>query len=317
MGSPSFLSIVIPVYNEEENIPHLIPRLQKELVQFQYELIFVDDGSNDQTVSAIKQQNDPNIKTIVLNRNFGQTAAMSAGIDSANGKYIVTMDGDLQNDPEDVSKMIAVLEEGNWDVVAGRRLKRKDNQLFRKIPSKLANALIRKLTGVYINDYGCTLKIFKKDVAKNLGLYGQLHRFIPVLAQIQGARITEIPVKHHPRIFGKSKYGLGRTLKVISDLALILFLQKYIQRPMHLFGPAGIISFIIGIIINFYLIFEKLAGHDIWGRPLLISGVIFLLSGIQLLSIGFLAEMITRTYYESQNKTTYLIREKYIGNQLV
>jgi hypothetical protein len=210
--------------------------------------------------------------------------------------------------------MLTKLEKEGWDVVGGRRANRQDGMVLRKVPSKIANAIIRKLTGVYLNDYGCTLKIFKNAIAKNLGLYGQLHRFVPVLAKLQGAKITEVDVKHHARIHGQSKYGLGRTFKVMSDLLLMVFFQKYLQRPMHLFGSAGIITFLLGVLINFYLLGVKLFGEDIGGRPLLILGALLLLAGIHLITFGIIAELLMRIYFESQNKKPYNIKEVYIGN---
>jgi len=307
------LSLVISVFNEEENIEPLIKKIHESLQEYDYEVLFVDDGSTDDTVKQIKEHGDKHIKTVVFNKNFGQTTAIAAGIDYAAGDYIVTLDGDLQNDPEDIPLLLKKLEEGNWDVVAGVRTNRKDSFFVRKIPSKIANALIRKLTKVYINDYGCTLKIFRSNVAKDLGLYGELHRFIPVLAQLQGARITEMDVQHHPRIYGKTKYGLGRTFRVMSDLMLMVFFQKYLQRPMHLFGTLGIITFLIGMAINIYLLVVKLAGEDIWGRPLLILGITLVIGGIQLITSGIVAEMIMRTYYESQDKKTYRVKEVIVG----
>jgi glycosyltransferase involved in cell wall biosynthesis len=245
---------------------------------------------------------------VVLRKNYGQSAAMAAGIAVANGKYIATMDADLQNDPSGIPMMLDKLISEDWELVAGIRKKRQDKLIGRKIPSLLANKLIRNTTGVTLHDYGCTLKVFTGEIAKNLELYGDMHRFIPVLAALQGASMTEMEVKHHPRIYGKSKYGIGRTIKVLSDLLLILFMQKYFQRPMHFFGPVGLLLFLGGIIINVYLAIDKLTGTQIGNRPLLILGVIFLLGGLQLILFGILAEMLMRTYYESQNKKTYRIR---------
>ena len=307
------LSVVIPVMNEEENIKPLFKALREALKGIDYELIFVDDGSTDNTVQKIKEEADERTKLIVFNRNFGQTTAMAAGIDEAEGELIATIDGDLQNDPRDIPIMIEKLEKEGWDVVAGVRAKRQDGLVLRKIPSKIANWIIRKTTGVYISDYGCTLKLFKKDVAKNLGLYGELHRFIPVLAKLYGAKMTEMPVRHHPRIHGVSKYGIGRTFKVISDLMLMLFFQKYGNKPMHLFGTLGFGMFGLGMLINFYLFILKLFGESIGTRPLLILGVMLTLGGIQLITTGFLAEIMMRTYYESQNKKPYVIKEIYKG----
>jgi glycosyltransferase involved in cell wall biosynthesis len=311
------LSLVITVYNEEDNIEPLLAKIKASLVVYQgsYEVILVDDGSTDSTVTKVKEHGDERTKLIIFNKNYGQTTAMSAGIDYAEGEYIATLDGDLQNDPSDIPAMIEKLEKEDWDVVAGVRANRQDGMVLRKIPSRIANALIRKLTGVYLHDYGCTLKLFKKDIAKNLGLYGELHRFIPVLAELQGARLTEMDVKHHPRIHGESKYGLGRTFKVLSDLLLMVFLQKYLQRPMHLFGTAGILTFLAGSFINLYLLVLKVMGEDIWGRPLLILGITLLLGGVQLITIGLIAELIVRTYFESQNKKTYRVKQVIIGRE--
>jgi glycosyltransferase involved in cell wall biosynthesis len=307
------ISLVIPVMNEENNIQPLLEKVNESLNGWDYEVILVDDGSTDQTIANIKKFGDEHTKAVIFNKNYGQTTAMAAGIAEADGDYIITLDGDLQNDPSDIPAMIKKLEDDDVDVVAGIRAKRQDGMFLRKIPSKLANAMIRKLTGVYLHDYGCTLKVFKSDIAKNLGLYGELHRFIPVLAQLQGAKLAEMPVNHHARIHGSSKYGLGRTFKVISDLMLMVFLQKYLQRPMHLFGVAGIITFMAGAAINVWLLIEKLMGADIWGRPLLILGITLLLGGIQLITIGIVAELIVRTYFESQNKKTYRVKEIFIG----
>lgn len=303
------LSVVIALFNEADNIDPLLSRTREALQGMDYELILVDDGSTDATVRNIRERLDDRTKLVVLRKNYGQSPAMAAGIEAASGKYIVTLDGDLQNDPLDIPVMLQTLLDGNWDLVAGVRQKRQDGMFLRKVPSRIANAIIRKSTGVYLHDYGCTLKVFESSVAKNLGLYGQLHRYIPVLAALQGARMMEMPVRHHARIHGKSKYGLGRTFKVISDLFLMIFMQKYFQRPMHLFGPLGFLSLFAGIVINLYLLVVKLQGHDIGNRPLLILGLILFLSGLQFLLFGLLSEVMMRTYYESQEKTPYRIRE--------
>ncbi len=309
------VSIVITLLNEEENIAPLLLSIQEALANVPYEIIFVDDGSTDATVKRLKELADHHIKIVIFNRNYGQTAAMAAGIAEASGEYIVTMDGDLQNDPSDILFMLEKLKEENWDIVAGNRKNRQDGALFRKIPSKIANRLIRNLTGVTIQDYGCTLKVFRSQAAKNLDLYGELHRFIPILAVLQGATITDMDVKHHPRKFGKSKYGLGRTFKVMSDLLLLIFFQKYFKRPIHFFGPLGIVSFLSGMAINFYLLILKIMGQEIWGRPILILGVSLVLGGIQFLTLGVMAELIMRTYYESQQKKTYVIKEVFIPDK--
>lgn len=311
------LSVVITVMNEEENIKPLIEEIRKALPAIDYEVIFVDDGSEDGTRREIIAHADKRIKLVELRKNYGQSTAMTAGIDHTTGEYIALLDGDLQNDPSDIPFMLQKLKDEDWDVVAGNRANRQDGMVLRKIPSKIANALIRRMTGVYIKDYGCTLKIFRREIAEDLGLYGELHRFIPVLAKLQGARITQVDVKHHARIHGKSKYGINRTFKVISDLILMVFFRKYIQKPMHLFGSIGFIAFFLGALINGYLLVLKLLGHDIWGKPLLILGLIFLLGGVQLITLGILAEVNVRTYFESQNKKTYQVRKFFTGKSTV
>lgn len=309
------LSVVITVMNEEENIKPLIEALTNSLEGIDYEVVFVDDGSTDRTKKEIIANANNRIKLVELRKNYGQSTAMTAGIDNSSGRYIAMLDGDLQNDPADIPLMLQKLKEEDWDVVAGERKNRKDGMLLRKIPSQLANAFIRSMTGVHIKDYGCTLKVFKHEIAEDLGIYGELHRFIPVLAKLQGATITQVPVKHHPRKFGKSKYGIDRTFKVISDLILMVFFRKYLQKPMHLFGTIGCISTFIGVLINCYLLFLKIMGHDIWGKPLLIAGIILFIGGIQFITIGILSEISIRTYYESQNKKTYQIRRIIVNGQ--
>lgn len=305
------ISVVVALYNEEENIKPLLEQIGAALSDIPYEVVLVDDGSRDKTVAEVKKHATENVKLVVFQRNYGQTAAMSAGIDHADGHYVVLMDGDLQNDPSDIPAMLQKLQADEVDMVTGFRKNRQDGMFLRKIPSKIANAIIRKLTGVYVHDYGCSLKIIKADIAKNLGLYGQLHRFIPVLAQLEGAKMTEMAVKHHPRIHGQSKYGINRTFKVISDLILMLFYQKYLQRPMHIFGTAGFLSVMAGGAISVYLLVEKILGHDIWGRPLLLLAILLIIGGIQLVTFGLMAEVIMRTYYESQQKNTYRVRDVY------
>jgi len=305
------LSVIITVMNEEENIKPLLATVRAALADIDYEVILVDDGSSDRTIPEILANADDRIKLIELRKNYGQSTAMTAGIDFSTGRYVALLDGDLQNDPTDIPSMLDLLKREDWDVVAGNRKNRKDGFILRKIPSRIANALIRRMTGVYIKDYGCTLKVFKREIAEELGLYGELHRFIPVLAKLQGARITQVDVKHHARQFGKSKYGINRTFKVMADLILMVFFRKYLQKPMHLFGTIGFISFGLGLLINLYLLIIKLMGHDIWNRPLLILGMILLLGGIQLITIGIIADINVRTYFESQNKKTYNVRRLY------
>ena len=307
------LSLVIPVMNEEANIKPLFERIKESLDGVEYQIVLVDDGSTDNTVKEIKKYADENTKLVIFNRNFGQSSAMAAGIEVAENELIVTLDGDLQNDPADIPMMIEKLKEG-YDVVAGKRAKRQDKP-FRMWLSKIANKIIRKSTGVYISDYGCTLKLFKKDVAKNLGLYGELHRFIPILAKEYGAKMTEVAVRHNERLYGQSKYGMNRIFKVISDLSYLLFMQRFFNKPMHFFGTIGFIMFGFGALIDFYLFILKLFGEDIGNRPLLTLGTIGIVGGIQLITTGFIAELLVRTYYESQNKKPYIIKEVFVGKK--
>lgn len=304
------LSVVIPVMNEQGNIASLVERIAAALHEVEHEVIFVDDGSRDDTVGEIERRARPGTRVLVFNRNYGQTTAMAAGIDAARGDLIVMLDGDLQNDPYDIPPMMEKLVTGNWDVVAGVRARRKDGLLLRKVPSKVANWLIRHTTGVHVHDYGCTLKLFKSDVAKGMSLYGELHRYIPVLASMYGARMTEMEVRHHARHAGVSKYGINRTLKVASDLLLMLFLKKYGQRPMHFFGGAGIFLFMAGCLVNLWMLIQKLMGEAIGGRPLLIFGVLLTATGIQLITTGFIADLVMRTYYESQRKKPYTVKKE-------
>jgi glycosyltransferase involved in cell wall biosynthesis len=309
------LSLVITVMNEEENIRPLLEAVRYALTGIDYEVILVDDGSTDKTKQQVLANADERTVLVELRKNYGQSTAMTAGIDHSRGRFVALLDGDLQNDPTDIPAMLELLKKEDWDVVAGNRKNRKDGFILRKIPSTIANALIRRMTGVYFKDYGCTLKLFKREIAEELGLYGELHRFIPVLAKMQGARITQVDVKHHSRQFGKSKYGINRTFKVMSDLILMVFMRKYMQKPMHLFGTIGFISFGLGALINLYLLIVKLMGHDIWNRPILILGLILLLGGIQFITIGIIADINVRTYFESQNKKTYTVRKVYTGRK--
>ena len=302
------LSVVVTVYNELENIRPLINRINSALEGMDYEIIYVDDGSSDGTVKELKSLDDPRLVVVEFRKNYGQSLALMAGIDIARGEFIATMDGDLQNDPLDIPAMLQLVQEEDWDLVVGERVNRKDGALFRKIPSRIANWIIRNLSGVHLRDYGCALKVFRTEIAKDMGIYGELHRFISVLASLEGARITQIPVRHHARQFGQSKYGLSRTFKVVSDLMLMLFFKKYLQKPMHLFAQAGLFLFGVGALINLYLLIIKLMGQDVWGRPLLILGALLVLAGIQLVTVGIIVEVLMRTYYESQNKRPYRVR---------
>lgn len=311
------LSVVVPVFNEKDNIKPMISALKASLKDIKYEIIFVDDGSDDGTPELINKEadNKPEIRLVQFQRNFGQTSAMAAGIDAANGEFIVTLDGDLQNDPSDIPMMLKKLEDEKLDIVAGRRANRKDGQILRKIPSKIANMIIRATTKVYISDYGCTLKVFRASVAKQLDLYGELHRFIPVLGYMEGAKIAEVDTKHHARQFGTSKYGIGRTFRVISDLLLMIFLSKYRQKPMHLFGTAGSFMLASGFLIETYLLLLKIMGEDIGGRPLFYVGILLIITGVQLITTGFIAELLMRTYYESQDKKPYNVKAEYSGGK--
>lgn len=307
------ISIVVPIYNEVESIPRLLEAIATSArnAGLSYEIICVDDGSRDGSDSLLKQQaqlrND--LKAIILRRNYGQTPAMAAGFSQAQGKVIITLDGDLQNDPSDIPNLLAKLDEG-YDLVSGWRKNRQDASLTRVLPSKIANWLIGKVTGVQLHDYGCSLKAYRSELVADMNLYGELHRFLPALAFIEGARIAEIPVKHHARQFGKSKYGLDRTFRVVMDLLTVSFMRKFLTRPMHVFGLFGLVSLLAGISIGLYLAIVKLGfGEDIGQRPLLILAVVLFLAGLNLFSFGLLAEISMRTYHESQGRPIYRIRE--------
>jgi glycosyltransferase involved in cell wall biosynthesis len=280
------------------------------LVGKDYEIIFVDDGSEDGTFEVLEKiaDTDKRVKVIRFKRNYGQTSAMYAGFQHAKGDVIVTMDADLQNDPEDIPTLLKKLEEG-YDLVSGWRKERKDPFLSRKLPSMVANWIISKATGVHLHDYGCTLKVYRAELLKELELYGDMHRFLPALTKRQGAKITEIVVRHHPRLYGKSKYGIGRTIRVILDILLVKFLNEYINKPMYVFGTAGFLLFAVGMLILLYLTFLKLFGEDIGRRPLLILSVLLILAGIQLISTGILAEMMVRIYYRIKEEKPYIIEK--------
>ncbi|PIR39488.1 MAG: glycosyltransferase [Alphaproteobacteria bacterium CG11_big_fil_rev_8_21_14_0_20_39_49] len=309
------LSVVVPVYNEEDNIVPMIEALKEALKDVEHEVIFVDDGSHDDTCKIINETATKNVRLVQFQRNFGQTSAMAAGIDAAKGELIATLDGDLQNDPSDIPMMIEKLEKEGLDIVAGIRANRQDGRFLRKIPSKIANMLIRAFTKVDITDYGCTLKVFRTSIAKQIELYGELHRFIPVLGHMEGAKIAEVEIKHHARKFGESKYGIGRTFRVVSDLLLMIFLSKWRQKPMHLFGTLGVFMLIGGGLIETYLLFIKVLGGDIGGRPLFYVGILLIITGVQLITTGFISELLMRTYYESQNKKPYNIRDTYTAGK--
>ncbi len=306
------LSLVVPIYNEEENIPLLYDEIKEVLdkTSFSYELICVDDGSSDRSVAVLEQlsEKDDRVVVIVLRRNFGQTAAMSAGFDHARGDIIITMDGDLQNDPHDIPAMVEKLNDG-YDVVTGWRHDRKDPFLSRKLPSMLANKLISWITGVGLHDYGCTLKAFRHEVTDNIRLYGEMHRFIPAIASGMGISFTEVKVNHRARRFGTSKYGISRTIRVILDLLTVKFMLSYATRPLHVFGTVGVFSSFVGSVIIVVMVVQRqFFGIPMGDRPLLMLAVLMIFIGIQFVTSGLLAELIVRTYHESQHKPIYYVR---------
>jgi len=308
------LSLIIPVYNEEENLPLLYDSIVESLnpLKSTWEVIFVDDGSRDKSFDVLKSlvERDPeHVRVLSFRRNFGQTAAIAAGLDHACGEIIVLLDADMQNDPADIPMLLAKLDEG-YDLVSGWRKDRKDNRLTRTIPSNLANGLISWTTGVHLHDYGCTLKAYRRDALEGFRLYGEMHRFIPVFAHAVGAKITEIPVHHHARKFGKAKYGLERTIKVVLDLFTVKFLLSYSNKPIYLFGGAGAVLMFIGAIDLLYLFIRRtFFAVPAFSSPLLQVGVMFFIMGFQSILMGLIAELLARTYHESQQKPTYTIRK--------
>ena len=307
------LSVVIPVYNEEENVEPLFREIKGILASLgkSYEIIAVDDGSKDGTFPMLSRLHcaESSLKVVRLKRNFGQTAALAAGLAHADGDIVVLMDGDLQNDPADIPALLAKLDEGN-DLVAGWRYNRRDSFFNRRLPSMIANRLISWMTTVKLHDYGCTLKAMRKDVAKGLRLYGEMHRFIPAIAHERGAQVTELKVNHRPRAHGTSKYGISRTLRVILDLLTVKFLSSYSTRPAHIFGPIGVISGLIGFALALYLTVQKLFYDlDIGSRPLLLLAVLLIFIGFQFVTMGLLGEMLARTYHESQDRPVYVVGE--------
>ena len=307
------VSVVIPLFNEIENLSQLHSQLTLVLntLDRNSEIILIDDGSTDGTFPALKeiQEEDERLWVIRLRRNFGQAAAFSAGFDFARGEVIVTMDGDLQNDPADIPKLLEKIDEG-YDIISGWRINRKDGFITRRLPSMMANALISNVAGVKLHDYGCSLKAYRNEVVKNIRLYGELHRFIPALASWMGIRMAEIPVNHYPRKHGRSKYGLGRTIKVILDLITVKFLLDYATRPLQIFGLAGMISFVIGTGISLYLTILRLFfSVGLSDRPILLLAILLIMLGVQLILMGLLGELIVRTYHESQEKPIYAVRE--------
>jgi len=306
------ISVVVPLLNEQDNIGPLYEQITQALTDvYEYEIIFVDDGSSDNSfdILAKLQKTDAGIRAICFRKNFGQTAALSAGFAHARGKVIVAIDADLQNDPADIPKMITKLDEG-FDVVSGWRRKRHDNAITRLLPSKIANWLISRITGVKLHDYGCTLKVYRREVLEETKLYGEMHRFIPALASWSGARIAEMPVNHRPRTAGTAKYGLGRTLKVVLDLITVKFLGSFSTKPIYIFGGLGLLGAFGAILFGLIVLYQKLYfGTDMSGNPLLILTAVCILATIQFILMGLLAELLVRTYHESQNRPTYVIKE--------
>ena len=311
------LSIVVPLFNEEESLPLLVEKLLLALRPLgrSFELVLVDDGSSDRTADVLRQQaaGAPELVAVLLRRNYGQTAAMAAGFDASRGRLMVTLDGDLQNDPADIPMLLGRLEEG-YDLVSGWRHQRQDHAVSRLLPSKIANALIARVTGVRLHDYGCSLKAYRRELVEDMNLYGELHRFLPALAFIEGARIAEVKVNHNARQFGQSKYGIDRTFRVLMDLFTVWFMKRFLTRPMYVFGFGGLSAMGIGALLSAYLLAVKLGGAEIGNRPLLLVAVLALITGVQLFCFGLLSEVQMRTYHESQGRPIYRIRETLRGS---
>ena len=312
------LSVVIPLYNEEESLSMLVAQLLGSLRPLgePFELVLVDDGSSDRTAELLQElsRTTPELVAVLLRRNYGQTAAMAAGFDASRGDEIVTLDGDLQNDPADIPMIVEKLRQG-YDLVSGWRHQRQDAAISRLLPSKLANKLIARVTGVRLHDYGCSLKAYDRDVLSDMRLYGELHRFLPALAFIEGARITEVKVNHRARQYGTSKYGIDRTFRVLMDLLTVWFMKRFLTRPMYVFGFGGLIAIATSLVASSYLLVIKLMGADIGNRPLLTMAVVLGLAGIQLFCFGLLAELLIRTYHESQGRPIYRIRATLRGGR--
>lgn len=308
------LSIVVPVYNEEESVNPLYERITAALAQvaYSYEMILVDDGSSDRSFMLLTAiaADDSRVRVIRFRRNFGQTAAMAAGFDAARGRVVVPMDGDLQNDPADIPRLLAKIDEG-YDVVSGWRKDRQDTFINRKLPSIIANGLISRFTGVHLHDYGCTLKAYRREVLDGINLYGEMHRFVPALASQVGAKVTELPVMHHPRLYGTSKYGISRTVRVVLDLMTVKFLLSYSTKPIQLFGKWGVYTISAGFLSGAATLYMKLFEHMSMNRnPLWILTVFLFFMGVQFIVLGLLGELNARTYYEAQGKPIYVVREK-------
>ena len=313
MTNPNqLISIIIPVFNESESIGYLLDEVLNVMCsnKLNFEIVVVNDGSQDSTSNVLDELTIKikELSVISLRTNYGQTAAMAAGFDNSNGEVVITLDGDLQNDPNDIPKLISHINEG-YDLICGWRYDRKDKLINRRIPSKIANKLIANVTGLKLHDYGCSLKAFKKEILDDIKLYGELHRFLPVLAKIEGAKIKEIKVNHRSRKYGSSKYGIDRTFRVLMDLLTVWFMTKFLTRPMYGFGFVGIISILVSLGMTSYLFIIKLLGNDIGNRPMLMFALILGIAGVQLFSFGLLGELLIRTYHESQNRPIYRVRK--------
>ena len=318
MSTPLNLSVVVPLYNEAESLPHLVDQLLEALRPSgeNFELVLVNDGSSDGTAAELERLSGevPELVAVLLRKNYGQTAAMAAGFDVAQGEVIVSLDGDLQNDPADIPMLLNKLREG-YDLVSGWRHQRQDAALQRKLPSRLANRLIGRVTGVRLHDYGCSLKAYRREVLADMRLYGELHRFLPALAFIEGAHITEVKVNHRARQYGTSKYGIDRTFRVLMDLLTVWFMKRFLTRPMYVFGFGGLIAILLSLVASSYLLAVKVMGGDIGNRPLLTLAVVLGLAGIQLFCFGLLGELQIRTYHESQDRPIYRIRATLRGGR--
>ena len=318
MDKKIIISVVVPIYNEEKSIPSLVDQIVDVMRSSgeEFELVLINDGSTDRSMDVMKKlcKKVPELFCVLLRKNYGQTAAMAAGFDVAKGEIIVTLDGDLQNDPEDIPLLVSKIRDG-FDLVSGWRHKRKDSVISRKLPSKFANYLIARVTGVRLNDYGCSLKAYKKEVLADIRPYGELHRFLPVLANIEGANIAEIKVNHRSRVYGTSNYGIDRTFRVLMDLLTVWFMNRFLTRPMYIFGFGGILAILTSFLTSTYLLLVKLMGEDIGNRPLFIFSLVVGIAGVQLFCFGLLGELQIRTYHESQGRPIYRIRNIFSGKR--
>lgn len=309
------LTVAIPIYNEEENVRRLYDELKTVLegMNVSYEILFVDDGSSDSSFNELSKlaEQDGKVRVIRFRRNFGQTAAMDAGFKESRGEIIVTMDGDLQNDPRDIPMLIGKMKEGNWDIVSGWRKDRKDKFITRRIPSMIANRLISKITSVNLHDYGCSLKAYKRELTQYFNLYGEMHRFIPAIGRFSGATITEVVVNHRPRKYGTSKYGLSRVMKVVLDLLMVKFFMGYLTQPMKIIGRIGFFFFFVAFASIGWVIYDRIFNlQDMTNSPFFYLSIVSFMGGVQMVSMGLIAEILVRTYYESQSKPTYIIRDR-------